>query len=554
MAISTMPVSSQEGIPSQQMIKAEQEIFYIVKDLPFELREHVSSYLQEELYAPAFSLLQNLLISGADQVSGNQQRIFLPSPQIIALASTLIVYPPLTTRLPSTDKPYAADLALRYIRHLKIIPSLNSGLADIFTFASSDPNRSGRRRRRASLDNGESRLEEVDGRLTTKIATEDSIFERADDFWSVVGWAFNCSVRHQQRWVRWHVWLEAMLDLVDKDLSDRCAETSRQDVDDNSEYDDTLVKEALISKYLTLRTSGRGEKKRIIRAILADGSKHSLNEFGEVWKFETKPPKERSQETAQEKQLDFDNDQYGDYMDIDGDDLEADLNGNLAPRKSGRRTKASYTNEDEDDIEEVLDENLTYTIADYGGISSILLRQRLFGLLIRYTEHYPAGFMNTSELFDLIAEQIRPIALHTFSHFVTPSKSWISNPHAQCALLLDLLCTITGQKPPAFKKGIIEQDDLEKYYLPATASSSTAVDNAKVSIMVEALMRLLWKYRGLESRSSLSNAVQDGRKARFKKIEFERKKTTQQGIELTEQARETISHSAMRMAALLDVL
>lgn len=49
MAISTMPVSSQEETSSQQMIKAEQEIFYIVKDLPFELREHVSSYLQEEL-------------------------------------------------------------------------------------------------------------------------------------------------------------------------------------------------------------------------------------------------------------------------------------------------------------------------------------------------------------------------------------------------------------------------------------------------------------------------------------------------------------------------
>ncbi|PNS19082.1 hypothetical protein CAC42_1818 [Sphaceloma murrayae] len=575
---------------TNQVNETDQGIFQVVKELPFELREHVGSYLQEELYTPAFTLLQNLLVSGADQLAGSRQRIYLPSPQIIALASTLIVYPPLTTRLSSRETPVGADLALRYFQHLSLASTLGYDFAGALTFASSDSNQQSRRRRRQSVDGGYERLREIDGHISTKVATSDCIYERAEDFWQVIGWAFNCSVRHEKRWQRWRIWLDTMLDLLETDLDWRLAETarrrevlqrktnedapgkakgshnqkenihrstngSRKRVKGADQQETDLVAEALLTKYLTLRSGGRGEKKRIIRAIFANGSKQSMSEFKEIWKNETKPPKEASPDRKPERRLDVQNDEWGDYMDMDDDDAASETQAQLGRRRTGRHHEApTKDGSDDDDSTDELDESLTYTIADYGGISSILLRQRVLGLLVKYVEIYPIGFVDTIELFDLCTEIIRPLPLHTFLHFVTPSAPYIANPHAQGNLLLDLLRVITGREPKAFKKGVIDQDDLEQHYLPVTASQSNAVDNAKVSVMVEALMRLLWKEGALDARESLREAAAEGRTARLDKVKSYARRKTQRFAELAEEAQDVLTESSKRIAVVVDVV
>ncbi|KAF2224054.1 hypothetical protein BDZ85DRAFT_260318 [Elsinoe ampelina] len=530
----------------------QEKIFHVVKDLPFELRQHVSSYLQEQLYAPAFEALQNMLISGADHASGNQQRTFLPSDQVLALASTLVVHPLTTTRLQPSEKPVAADLALRYLRHLTIIPPLQSGYADAFVFASSDPERQSRLRRRRSIgDVAANSLGEFDGRLTTRISTDDSVFARAEDFWSVVGWAFNCSIKHPRRWERWQIWLGVMLNLLQQDLDDRLAETNRQKSDSRSNDKLDLLHDALLSKYVKLRSNGRGEKKRIMRAILADGSKRSMNEFKEVWHNETLPPK-REEGDSNDKILDIENDQWGDYMDLDLEEEEEVPE--LATRRSSRRGGALTQCGDDEDYDDVDETDLAHTVQDWGGITSINLRRRILGLLVRYTEVYPIGFVRVYELFDVANELIRPLPLSIFTHFVSPTKAYMNSSDAHCSLVLDLFRTIVGDKAITHRKGELDQDDLEKYYLPATASGPDPVDNAKVSIMVETLMRLMWKEGRLVARSSLSNAVAQGRQDRLGRLKSDSRRKTETRTRLATEAVEVIENSALRMAVVLDVI
>ncbi|KAF4550441.1 Hypothetical protein D9617_17g047090 [Elsinoe fawcettii] len=543
------------AVPDSNGPAGAPETFLVVKDLPFELRQYVSSYLQEQLYVPAFEVLQNVLISGADQVSGNQRRVFLPSSQVLALASTLIVYPPLTTRLPLGEKPVAADLALRYLRHLHTVLPLQPECNDAFIFPESDSERRNRLRRRNSLsENGVNSLSEFGSRLTTRVATDDSIFERAEDFWSVVGWAFNCSIKHIERWQRWRVWLDVMIGLLEQDLNMRQAEVEKRRTNDHDKISDHIFQDALLSSYVILRTQGRGEKKRIMRAILANGSKQSMNEFKEVWHNETKPPKDEKEEVDVDKLFKDEDGLMDESVLLEDQEYDKETS-ELAPGRSSRRVEASMQDGSDDEQEEVDETDLTHTIHDCGGSASLQLRQRVLGLLIRYSELYPSGFMGTREMLDIVADFMRPLPLHIFTHFVCPTKAYIDDPNAHCFLLLDLLCVIVGRQTPSHRKGFLQdQNELEKYYLPATASSASAIDNAKVSIMVEALMRLMLKEGHLAARPSLSTAVETGRKARLNRVRSDKKKQTEAMVQLTTQAVEVVENSSLRMAAMLDVI
>ena len=99
----------------------------------------------------------------------------LPSPQILALVATLIVYPPLTTRLSPSEKVQAADDALVYLDHVNnLVGSRNAGFGEAFRFGSQNPTRGTRRRDRPTDGITPSEVPE-DGKIDIKITNEDSL-------------------------------------------------------------------------------------------------------------------------------------------------------------------------------------------------------------------------------------------------------------------------------------------------------------------------------------------------------------------------------------------
>ncbi|GAM85646.1 hypothetical protein ANO11243_036530 [Dothideomycetidae sp. 11243] len=517
----------------------------IIKELPFEVREYVIAHLQEQLYVLAFEQLQSVLLAGSDLPSGTPRRVFVPPAKVITLACTLVVYPPLTSRLPSSDKPDAANLALHYVRQLATTGhTIHLPLVEAFSFAAQDAGRLSRRPRRTTEQgNGETGVSEG-SRLTTRIANQDSLFARADDFWAVVGWAFNCSVKHPRRWERWQVWLDMMLNVLEKDLQDRSS-SPLSDTHGTPADPDEAIKNALLTQYLTLRSSGRAEKRRVMRAILADGSHQSMAEFKPLWKNETKPPKEVDPEATMVKKLDIENEQYGDYAD---DDEEDEGDADETDARASEKLVGSGDEMADDDQEHSSDVN-----SDFGGLSSIVLRQRILGLLATYCEQNPTQFVDLEDLFDIYTEFMRPVPLKIFSQFIMPTTPYM-NDAAQAALAQMLLRPLLSVEAPAFRKWSLTQADLERHFLPFPSNRDNAIDNARVGLLVEALMRLLWKNGGLVLKSSLTKALQAGWEARHAKACGSLKKKTPAAMERDEQARKMLYESYVRMEVLLQVL
>lgn len=97
----------------------------------------------------------------------------------------------------------------------------------------------------------------------------------------------------------------------------------------------------------------------------------------------------------------------------------------------------------------------------------------------------------------------------------------------------------------------LTQDILEQCYLPFPATTSSASDNAKVSILVESLLRLLVREKLTFHASSLDTAIEDGIKARESKIKGDKKKKDSATRRKDENDIMTLSGSGQRLRSLL---
>ena len=119
--------------------------------------------------------------------------------------------------------------------------------------------------------------------LNFELARTGALWSRAEDFWHVVGWAFNCAVIHPKRWVRWQLWLEFMCDVLEDDWRERERRSESLDNEPEDHFQsasDHWLKESLIVKYISTSSGGYGRNRRILRAIFADGSATAVNELG----------------------------------------------------------------------------------------------------------------------------------------------------------------------------------------------------------------------------------------------------------------------------------
>ena len=329
-----------------------------------------------------FTLLHSLITAGLS--NPHAPPVYTPTPSVFELAATLAVHPQFTTRAKSPEDLQAADDALRFLHATTtVLGPVTAVLNHAFLFRPPGAASKLRKRKRRDLDiYGESQGGygstshdgsggsdygseddgEGGGRLKNAFAGEKSVFRQRGCevvFWSVVGWAFNCSVKHKKRWERWRLWLEVMIEVLEEDLGLRFV-AMREEVEkgaDPAVEMEKLVGMSLLGRYCERFGQARGKWKRVVRAVLAAGTEESLREFGEVWKNETKERKVKKDEwNEHRKKLDLENDEWGEFgMKGDEDEIEEGEDEDM-PEMSAGTTKNEQ---------------------DFGGPDAMKLRQRL---------------------------------------------------------------------------------------------------------------------------------------------------------------------------------
>ena len=489
------PRDSSGHLPSYRAIRA----------LPYELREHCMIYFEEGLHCQALNLLTTVLISGS--ASSSPLPAFLPPPQYIALVATLAVHPTLSTRAKTLDRIQAGNLALRYLRLLlKHVGPVNGNLNEAFSFKSlNSSSRRGGTGRRRTTGEGTDLLADGSEGIDTELANVGSLWARAEDFWHVVGWSFNCSILHKRRWERWSAWLRYMLEVLEADW-----DTREQGKGDGSR------EKSLMMKYIDSTMTATGRQRKILRAIFADGQTKSVAEFGEIWQNETKELKKETDIKKADKKIDIEADDYGDYMEDDDDkDLED------SPEEASSSAEEA-TRQSQDSIPNVAE--------DLGGMDSVNLRLRLLSLLSKVSAFLPTNFTDLNTLYDNFLEHFRSLPLPAFFLVISPTTLRAFTPAAASSLAGYILRSLIAASAPLPHNDNISQDILETSYLPYAANTSSLADNTKVSLCVETLLRLLDIHVGLAWTPELQTAAEKGIKARSAKAKAKtKKKPTKRG-------------------------
>lgn len=461
----------------------------------------IRSHANLRLDGLALKLLLSLVTAGNTSVS--PLPAFLPPPEHLAFAATLAIHPTLTTRAKSQDRVDDANLAFKYLREvLRIAGPINANLQEafIFTGIGASSRRGGGGRRRTTGTGFDPIGDDLDS-IENDLAESESIWARAEDIWQVTGWAFNCSVLHKKRWTRWRLWLEYMIDVLQNDWDLRSVGLENHRARDENENDPR--EKSMVVRCLSAGAAMTGKERRVVRAVFADGGAKAVGEFLEIWKNETKERKKDADLEKVEKKIDIEADNYGDYMNEDRDsDLEgseSELVENVAPPQSNDSNSNS---------------SLLNLATPLGGMDAINLRLRILSLLSTVCAILPHTFTSLTTLYDIYLEYIRPLPLPTFFLLISPSSLRHFSPAAASSLTQYLLRSLIAASAPLPAKDDLAQEVLEGSYLPFAANTSSIADNAKVSLCVETLLRLLDTYVGLTWTPSLHDAVEAGILAR----------------------------------------
>lgn len=319
------------------------------------------------------------------------------------------------------------------------------------------------------------------------------LWANADDFWHVVGWAFNCSVKHKKRWARWEIWLEFMIGVLEEDWKNR----------DREEKGDSLI-----VRYIQSGRSDRGgaHDKRVVRSVFADGTPKSLSEFKEIWKDETKERKSQQPGAMPARRkpiadISIEEDNYGEYLHSSASELED-----------------AIEEEEEDDETPLLGTVIPDGTALLGGPTALQLRMRLLNLLS--TVSIGTGgrsFAPLDALYDLYLSHIRPLPTSTFMHVLSPLSLRGFESKAICTLLQFPLRSMISTAAPLPEGDGINQDILEDCYLVFPANTVSVADNAKVSICCEGLLWIFDKEMELQWSQDFEDAVEEGIKSREEK-------------------------------------
>ncbi len=390
-------------------------------------------------------------------------------------------------------------------------------------FASQDTvvHRRGKRKRRTMEEDvftSEKYIESID----TELANIGSLWARAEDFWHVVGWSFNCSILHQRRWERWSIWLAFMVDLLELDWDLRRRDSC---VDG--------MKKSLIVKHINFGGAIAGRERKIVKAVFADGQPKAVAEFGEIWQNETKELKTDTAFKRVEAKIDIEADNYGDYLE---DEDEGDLEDSASDASSQPSDLNLHSMDSVPNISTKL-----------GGMDSIDLRIRLLSLLSRVSDALPDTFTPVTTLYHNFFEHIRPLPLPAFFAVMSPPSLNLFDLTAASTLTQYVLRSIIAAAAPVPPSDAISQEVFQRCYLPFSANTVSIVDNTKVSLCVETLLRLLDKHCGLDWSPAFHDLAEAGIKARTMKAKGKQKKKRNNGDESGDWTWLTASSERIRM-------
>lgn len=232
---------------------------------------------------------------------------------------------------------------------------MNGKLRDAFAFRGEDS----RRRRRRSDDPSRNYLESDEELIRGKMAGENSVWRRGQEFWNVLGWAFNCSALYPHRWRWWKPWLEYMVDVLEDDYEER-TRLDKESAGDSEHCEYRLLRESLLVSYVAPKASRSSPVRPVMNALFADGSSSSTLIFKEVFNHEAQVA---SKSTKKRKRgLDLEKDDFADYAD------DSSSGGSQPPTPEHQRATARKS----DDAVPWANSSLTETIP---------LRLRLFALV-----------------------------------------------------------------------------------------------------------------------------------------------------------------------------
>lgn len=447
----------------------------------------------------ALTLLTSLISSGNTSIPLVPASV--PPPHHLAFAATLAIHPTLTIRASSNNRAEEASLALWYLRLLlKVVGPIHANFHSAFIYTAVGI-RGVSGRRRVLGDSGSNDGDDRDS-ISSELAETGAIWARAEDFWQVAGWGFNCSVLHKRRWARWHQWLDFMIEVFERDWEARGSDV-KEDATPSDGKPDPREGSMIVGSLISGGSSGK--ERRILRAIFADGKLRAAGEFTEIWKNETKERKQVIDLKRISKKIDIATDDYGDYMDEDRDSELEDSDTNSQENLPSLNPPSSTT-------------TLPNLSDPLGGSSSLNLRYRLLSLLSAVSIALPHKFTPLPNLFDLICENIRPLPLPTFFALMSPIQLAHFPPRTAIALTKFLLNSlIAASAPMPTDEYPFSQETLELCYIPYTANTSSIADNAKVSLLIEALLRIVDRHKGLSWTPRLQDAVDEGIPAREKK-------------------------------------
>ncbi|RAL01151.1 uncharacterized protein BO80DRAFT_71232 [Aspergillus ibericus CBS 121593] len=575
-------------------------LYRSVKPVPFELAQHAAIFFEERLYTQALEFLLNILTSGTVASSP----AFTPPVQQLAVAATLLVHPSTTTRAKTTEEEEAPQAALRLLRLTNtLVGPISSKLGVAFTFNHFETSRHTRRRPAEEVPAPVGLALDDTKPLNLDLSQSQSIWSSAEDFWHAVGWAFNCSVLHRNRWARWQVWLELMCDVLESDWNERLRQQKEAKPSDTTAPASTpmasptkarskknhkgkgqdedpsrqILKDSLIFRYISGASATYGRNRRIVRSIFADGGSTSRNEFREVFHNELKHAKtDSSNSKKRSAQVNIDEDEFGDYLTDDDEieegnegieeedsyaiehtDLDLSTTGSLKRRQPKRPRRAprakpkgkplalgpgintppgpyggsAPSNRIIVPIEEVPTKHIPYIHGDvgfFGGMRSLALRQRLLYLLSTVSESLPDDFTSLEDLYHLFAENIRHLPLPVFQAFISPSTLPYFSPAAKTTLCEFLLFRMRETAAPDTDEEYLNQDKLERCFLPYMASTTSLADNAKISITLESLIILLADSNMLRVTPELRDAVARGTQRRVLRARGDARKSGQE--------------------------
>jgi hypothetical protein len=322
---------------------------------------------------------------------------FAPPPSHIAIASTILVHPHHTTRASSIERLEASTDALILLRQVMATfgpINFNVGKAFAFTSAHNISLRQGQSRRTNGPGSSlaKSSDEHYEEPINSSLAKESSLWQRSQDFWHVVGWGLNCSMKYPNRWEYWKIWLDYMLEVLEADWDER----SRLD---HEKYEAKRIQnptalpvkisihDSLLSSYLAGRNSS-AQLRRIVKSLFADGSPDAIRLYPEVFDKETR---ERNMtigsKRKREYKVNIEEDKYGDYSDTDEDDDHGPMDTSFdasQPESSQSEMQEAVL------VEEKIGKQVSQDEAPpvMGGPESVAIRLRLIALVRRSVSLY----------------------------------------------------------------------------------------------------------------------------------------------------------------------